>query len=270
MTTSIIPLGTGGYIHTSRRATASVLVRRGRSALLFDAGTGVGRLLEPAFAAHLAGVDCLNIILSHYHLDHVIGLTWLPKVWQSKVRILAPTAPLVEAQAGDALARLASPPLFALPLERYPCPPEVVALASDAPLELGEFRVSVIGQHHAGGSVGFRVDDCFAYVTDTDADERHVAFLSGVELALIDAFYDAEEYRASGGHPGRRLDHGSNVTAAEIARNAGVRTLGLIHINPSYGEERCSAMLEESRTLFPATTLPADGVPIQIDPAATR
>ena len=95
MTTSIIPLGTGGYIPTSRRATASVLVRRGRTALLFDAGTGVARLLQPELAAHLAGVECLNILLSHYHLDHVIGLTWLPKVWHSNVRILAPSEPLV-------------------------------------------------------------------------------------------------------------------------------------------------------------------------------
>jgi ribonuclease BN (tRNA processing enzyme) len=264
VTTTIIPLGTGGYIPTRRRATASVIVRRDRTALLFDAGTGVGRLLEPAFAAHLEGVDCLNVLLSHYHLDHVIGLTWLPQAWHGRVRIFAPSPPLVDVRARDALGRLTSAPLFALPLDRYPCPPEVVEVASESALEIGDFSLRLMRQRHSGGSVGFRVDDCFAYVTDTDADERHVPFLSGAEIAFMDAFYDTAEYRASGGGAGQRLDHGSNESAAALAKEAGVGTLGLVHINPSYDEHRCSAMLAESRAIFPSTVLPEDGAPIPL------
>ena len=132
-------------------------------------------------------------------------------MWHSNVRIFAPSEPLVDVRAHDALSRLTSAPLFALPLERYPFPTDVVPVDSDSTLEIGEFSVRLIRQRHVGGSVGFRVDDCFAYVTDTDADERHIPFLSGVELAFIDAFYDAEEYRATGGTSRQRLDHGSNV-----------------------------------------------------------
>jgi ribonuclease BN (tRNA processing enzyme) len=264
--TSIVPLGTGGYFPTPRRATASVLVRGERTALLFDAGTGVARLLEPAFAAHLEGVDCLNVLLSHYHLDHVIGLTWLPKVWPSRVRIFAPSAPLVAAQAEDALRRLTSAPLFALPLARFPCPTEVVSITGEAPLEIGEFSVRVLRQHHSGGSAGFRVDDCFAYTTDTDADERHVAFLSGVQVAFMDAFYDAADYQASGGTATKRLDHGCDTGVAEIAQQARVETLALIHINPSYSEARCSAMVDHARSVFPSAVMPEDGVAIEIVP----
>lgn len=265
MTTTIIPLGTGGYIPTRRRATASVLVRRGRSALLFDAGTGVGRLLEPGFGKHLEGVECLNILLSHYHLDHVIGLTWLPKVWSSRVRIYAPSEPLVDVRADDALRRLTGAPLFALPLDRYPFPPEIVPIEGDETLQIDDVSVRLIRQRHAGGSVGFRVDDCFAYVTDTDADERHLPFLNGVELVFVDAFYDAAEYHAAGGKPHARLDHGSNVVAASLARDAGVGELGLVHINPSYDEQRCSAMLQESRSVFASTILPEDGIPLRFE-----
>jgi ribonuclease BN (tRNA processing enzyme) len=261
---SIVPLGTGGYFPTRRRATASVLVRGERTALLFDAGTGVGRLLEPEFRRQLEGVDCLNILLSHYHLDHVIGLTWLPKVWQSRVRIFAPSEPLVDARAQDALNRLTGTPLFALPLDRFPSPTEVVSVTSEAPLEIGEFSVRVLRQRHSGGSAGFRVDDRFAYVTDTDPGERHVAFLNGVEVAFMDAFYDSAEYAAAGGAPGERLDHGSNAGVAAVAREAGVGTLGLVHINPSYDAERCQAMLEESRTIFAPTLMPEDGMSIRV------
>jgi ribonuclease BN (tRNA processing enzyme) len=169
---------------------------------------------------------------------------------------------MVGVPAHDALNRLTGAPLFALPLDRYPCPTEVVEVASDVPLRIGAFSVRLIRQRHSGGSVGFRVDDCFAYVTDTDADERHVSFLSGVDVAFMDAFYDTAEYRASGGTSTDKLDHGSNASVAAVAKEAGVRALGLIHINPSYTDERCSAMLEASRTIFPHTIMPEDGVPI--------
>lgn len=263
-TTTIIPLGTGGYIPTQLRQTATVLVRRGQTALLFDAGTGVARLLEPEFRTHLAGVECLNVLLSHYHLDHVIGLTWLPKLWTSELRVFGPSEPLVEVSADDALRRLTGSPLFGLPLEKFPFPTKLVPVGSEEALKVGDFTVRLLKQRHTGGSVGFRLDDCFAYITDTDPDELHVPFLSGVDLVFMDAMYDAAEYRATGGTATSKLDHGSNLGVATIAKEAGVARLGLIHINPSYSEQRCNAMVKESKSILPSTTIPNEGVPISV------
>ena len=60
---------------------------------------------------------------------------------------------------------------------------------------------------------------------------------------------------------------GRTSVAAEVAKEAGVGSVGLIHINPSYDEPRCSAMLEESRTVFASTVMPEDGVPIPLQAA---
>jgi ribonuclease BN (tRNA processing enzyme) len=203
-------------------------------------------------------------VLSHYHLDHVIGLTWLPKVWNSELRIFAPSEPLVGVRAEYALKRLTGAPLFALPLEEYPFPITIVPVSTEAPIEIDDITVRVLRQEHAGGSIGFRVDDCFAYITDTDPGDRHVPFLANVGLALIDAFYDTTEYRIVRGDTDGKLDHGSNLGAALTAKEAGVQKLGLIHINPSYTAQRCETMLEESRSVVPSTMLPADGVPISV------
>ncbi|MGD2114802.1 MAG: MBL fold metallo-hydrolase, partial [Acidobacteriota bacterium] len=74
----LIPLGTNGYIPTHGRQTMCFLVRFEDRALLLDAGTGVARLLEPRVRELLEGVEQLDVILSHFHLDHVIGLSYLP------------------------------------------------------------------------------------------------------------------------------------------------------------------------------------------------
>ena len=65
----IIFLGTGGYHPNERRHTSGVLLPE--IGLLLDAGTGTFRAAE-----RLTG-DRLTIALTHAHLDHVCGLTYL-------------------------------------------------------------------------------------------------------------------------------------------------------------------------------------------------
>ncbi len=69
-------LGSAGWIPVGKRETACYAVRAGKSLLLLDAGTGVGKLLGESEAL-LHNIDEVHIILSHFHLDHVIGLTYL-------------------------------------------------------------------------------------------------------------------------------------------------------------------------------------------------
>ena len=65
----LLPLGTTGYHPNDLRQTACYLLPN--SGTVFDAGSGVFRL-----AKHVE-TDELDIFLSHTHLDHVAGLTYL-------------------------------------------------------------------------------------------------------------------------------------------------------------------------------------------------
>jgi len=129
---------------------------------------------------------------------------------------------------------------------------------------VGNFTIRVMRQRHSGGSIGFRVEDRFAYITDTDPDENHVSFLRGVQVAFMDAMYDSDDYKAAANQPGHKADHGSHLGVSSIAKQSGVSRLGLIHINPSYSESRCQAMIAESVRIFPSTFVPDEGSPIII------
>jgi ribonuclease BN (tRNA processing enzyme) len=65
----IILLGTGGYHPSEQRHTACLLVPEW--GLMFDAGTATFRV-----APRLATRE-LDIFLTHAHLDHIVGLTYL-------------------------------------------------------------------------------------------------------------------------------------------------------------------------------------------------
>src|SRR4051812_38085522 len=117
---AVTPLGTNGFFPTYGRQTQSYLVRRDGRPFVLDAGTGLGRLLEPALAALLQGLDRLDILLTHYHLDHTVGLSYLTAVAEKlPVRIWAPAPPLVDGDP-SALQRLIAPLLFPLTLEQFP------------------------------------------------------------------------------------------------------------------------------------------------------
>src|ERR1700744_5662954 len=68
-------LGSGGWIPTSSRQTSCYLITSGPEALVLDAGTGLGALhISPCL---LDGVETVTVLLSHFHLDHVMGLGFI-------------------------------------------------------------------------------------------------------------------------------------------------------------------------------------------------
>src|SRR5262245_34247263 len=65
----LVMLGTGGYFPTSRRHTACLMLPE--IGVVLDAGSGMCRIGEFLQTGHL------DIFLTHAHLDHVAGLTYL-------------------------------------------------------------------------------------------------------------------------------------------------------------------------------------------------
>lgn len=67
----------GSWMPAEGRETACVLLRRDHSVVLLDAGTGVRRLAGE-HSDLLARATRLDVLLTHFHLDHVCGLSYLP------------------------------------------------------------------------------------------------------------------------------------------------------------------------------------------------
>jgi ribonuclease BN (tRNA processing enzyme) len=249
MTTGVL-LGSGGWIPTSTRATCSALWRRRDHALVIDGGTGVSRLVERPDL--LDGVKRLDIVLTHFHLDHVVGLAYLPAVPLPRPpRIYGPGQRLEGCSTMEILERLIGPPFFAVELE---------ALVSDAGeidesgLKLGPFDIAArVQPHHNDPTLALQLNGLVTYCTDTSYDGGNVAFAEGTRVLMHEAWYTEDA-------PREESTHSSAREAAEIARQAAVERLVLIHIRPGGDEE---ALLDEARSVFENSVLGSDLLTIQ-------
>ncbi len=219
-------LGTGGYHPNDRRETSAVFLPE--VGVMFDAGTGVYRLAERLRSSEL------EIFLSHAHLDHIIGLTYLlVPLMQGKLTKVRVHGTAEHLQA--VREHLFAPAIFPV-LPEY----EFLPLSGDVSVAGGGV-VKHVRLDHPGGSVGYRIDfaggdisggdirgGSLAYITDTTAGSGdYVEFIRGVDVLIHECNFPDRyaEWAVKTGH--------SNVTAViETARSAGIGRLILTHFDP--------------------------------------
>jgi ribonuclease BN (tRNA processing enzyme) len=238
-------LGSGGWIPTETRETCAAYAREGSRLLLVDAGTGLRRLL--AHPELLDGVDGVDLVLTHFHLDHVVGLAYLPGLGlPAPPTVWAPGAALYGTPSHELLSRLVGPPWFALGLDSVVG--EVHELEPGS-LDVGPFPLRIRRQErHAQPTLALRIGDDVAYCTDTAYDPANAEFAAGASVLVHEAWHAADTSSDDG--------HTAAGDAARLAQAAGVSSLVLIHLNPAHDDH--AATLAAARAVFPATELGHD------------
>jgi ribonuclease Z len=239
----LLLLGTGGYHPSERRQTACLMLPE--SGIVLDAGTGFMRVRR-----HLA-TPTLDIFLTHAHLDHSVGLTFLlSTIWQRPLdRITVHGAAHKLAAVRE---HLLNDDMFpaSLPVRWQPLPA--------GPLTLAGARITHFPLEHPGGCTGYRLDwpgRSLAYVTDTTAspDSAYVEAIRGVDLLVHECnFRDGQEEWAA------KTGHSSATPVARVAAKAGVKRLIVVHFD-SLDEADDPIGLAAVRRVFPAAEIGEDG-----------
>ncbi|HEX5104894.1 MAG TPA: MBL fold metallo-hydrolase [Pirellulaceae bacterium] len=244
----LLVLGTAGYHPSERRQTTCLMLPE--AGIVLDAGTGFFRVRK------YLQTPTLDILLTHAHLDHVVGLTYLlTATWEKGIERVT-----IRGEASKLAAirtHLLAEELFPVPL---PCQWQAL---EPGELSIGDIRVTHFPLPHLGGSVGYRLDwpgRSLAYVTDTTAapDAAYVESIRGADLLVHECnFRDGFEAWAA------ETGHSCTSAVAHVAQAAGVQRLVLMHFHP-LDESDDPIGLEAARAIFPATDLGCDGMEIEI------
>lgn len=238
-------LGTTGYHPNRRRDTACLMLPD--QGILLDAGTGIFRARDLIRTSHL------DIFLTHVHLDHCIGLTFLLDVLYDR------PVKLVRVWADPGKHAAIEQHLFAQDL--FPVRPdfELLSLDVSTPVPLcggGTLRAAQVP--HPGGCLAFRLDwpgHSMAYVTDTMAGPAacYAPLVADVDLLVHECYFpDGWEDRAE------LTGHSCLTPVAQLAAAARAGQTWLVHLNPLLERDE-DLSLDEARRICPALQTAEDG-----------
>jgi phosphoribosyl 1,2-cyclic phosphodiesterase len=220
--------------------------------LVLDAGTGIRRLGE-AIGPDIREVD---ILLSHLHLDHIVGLGFFGPLFRPEVAVRIWAQPSSFVSLLERLGRYLSPPLFPVRVRDLGAHVELRETPFGT-FQCGPFEISAEPVIHPDPALGFRVSEdgvALAYIPDHEpalggpgfgrAGEWTSGWTIGrdADLLIHDAQYTTSEYadRVGWGHSAVS----DTVAFAEVV---GARRLALFHHDPGHGDETIDAMLADAR-----------------------
>ena len=218
-------LGTAGYHPSETRHTTGIFVPDAApdDAFLLDGGSGTFRLIGRPLPARL------HVFMTHAHLDHTFGLTFLYNVAHATRQTQGRDLKIVlhgDAKTRDAVCdNLFTPLLF--PLDFHWQWHEIEAAK---PFEVAGVRVNTALLTHPGGSLGYRFswpDKTLGFVTDSSGNSNYYPLIEGADLLIHERNFPDKfaELALESGHC-----TSSDLIAA--GRAAGAAQIAAIHFNP--------------------------------------
>ena len=211
--------------------------------LVLDGGSGMQNV---SFADPMID-NRIDILLTHYHLDHLQGLGFFKSLFNPnlEIHIWGPAADYDELHFR--LNRYLSPPLFPVLLRDLPCKLHLHAI-NNSHFSIGALDIHARYVIHPGPTVGYRIKEgnkVFTYIPDhepalgPEGMLKSSNWISGFDLAdqadllYHDGQYTAHEYLTRIG-----WGHSSMADAVLFARASQAKHLILAHHDPGHTDEQ--------------------------------
>ncbi|MEN6428879.1 MAG: MBL fold metallo-hydrolase [Phycisphaerales bacterium] len=245
--------------------TSLLLVGSNGERLVLDAGTGMRTV-----AAQLAKTEPgeVTVLFSHYHLDHLAGLTMNPLLYQKPwfFRFVGPTFP--DGGVRSAVTGLLAQPYWPISWKQMSARLEFAEFPVGG-IRVGALRVQGCPVPHPGGCLSYRIDDAegkasVVFATDIEWRKRTAddekAFMTmcstpePADLLIIDAHFGEAEKDAFAG-----WGHSCREDDLAIAEAAGIPRVLLGHHAPNADDKTLLVAEQQVKKLSPDAMLARAG-----------
>lgn len=247
-----IPVSGRSYIKYGGDTTCMAIHTDSDDIIIVDAGTGIRRL-----GNHLIdqGRYRYNFILTHGHWDHLMGFPFFKPLFLSRTVIHINRAPFRKKFMENMFSKVMAPPNF--PVRYSDLKAKIVWQAGHpAEFQIGSVTVFPIPISHPNTGKGYKFTEngkSFVFITDNElgyvhpgglAFDDYVDFCKGADLLIHDGEYTEDEYAKL-----VEWGHSAYTDTLKLAFAAGVKRLGLFHLNQERTDDQVDAIVNDCRRI---------------------
>ena len=263
--------------------TISFRIDSGKHILILDAGSGIINCGQEIMSA----IDNqqqyqLNLFFTHYHIDHLEGLPYFQPLYDHNCVVNFYGPKILNWTVDKVLAHLIKAPFFPFDIDDFNCRCNYFTLSqhkvvyiteddlvlqhkSQKPPENWQLKITLLRNylHPKGGSYFYRLEKhnhksiVFAYDTEgyIGGDQLLINFTKNADVLFHDAQYTLDEYMQKQG-----FGHSTYAMACNVAINANVDKLYLLHHDPNHNDDDLEQILKNAQKIFPNSHIASDNL----------
>jgi ribonuclease BN (tRNA processing enzyme) len=210
----IIFLGTNGWYDTETGNTVCTLIETDDYYIILDAGNGLHKIGQ-----YITGKKPIYIFLSHFHLDHIVGLHILNKFnFGQGISIYG------QVGTKNILNTIINEP-YTVPFDKLPFKVEIYELSE------GQHNIPFLVECkfllHSSMCLGYRFEldgKIITYCLDTGVCENAMELAKDADLLITECSFKSGQYC-------KKWPHLNPEDAAQVARQANAKKLALTHFD---------------------------------------
>jgi ribonuclease BN (tRNA processing enzyme) len=263
-----IPVSGREYLKYGGDTTCLEIRASSGEIIAVDAGTGIRKLGNKLADENM---DSINFIFTHAHWDHLMGFPFFKPLYLKHAKLRMHGCPFHSQFVESILSTIMAPPNFPV---KYDDVKAQMQYEKACPLkfDIGSVSVTPIAISHPNGGSGYKFEEdgkTFVFLTDNELGYIHsggcpfqtyIDFSAGADLLIHDCEYTPEEYRTF-----IEWGHSVYTDVVQLAAKAGVKKLGLFHINQERTDDQMDEMVNTCQQYFNDHSLKIDCIGVGSD-----
>jgi len=246
-----IPVSGPSYLKYGGETTCMEIRSEKGDLIVIDAGSGL-RCLGDSLAKEK--VKKIDLLFTHAHYDHIIGFPFFaPFLYNKASHLTIHGCPFNTNSYRDVIKGIMTAPYCPVELKMIPAKLTFNKVCSK-PFKIGPIKITPIMLSHPNGGLGYKFEEggkSFVFLTDNELDyihptgqsfEDYIEFCDSADLLIHDAEYTTKDYNRSWGHS-------TLNSTLKLSLSAGVKKLGLFHLNQRRTDKQVDAMVASARKM---------------------